>query len=26
LKQGLSIRGMVLPQIERLVQESRSYR
>jgi len=26
LKQGLSIRGMVLPQIEKLVQESRSYR
>jgi nicotinate-nucleotide adenylyltransferase len=26
LKKGLSIRGMVLPQIERLVQESRSYR
>jgi nicotinate-nucleotide adenylyltransferase len=26
LKQGLSIRGLVLPQIEKLVQESRSYR
>jgi nicotinate-nucleotide adenylyltransferase len=26
LKQGLSIRGMVLPQIEKLVQESRFYR
>jgi nicotinate-nucleotide adenylyltransferase len=26
LKQGLSVRGMVLPQIEKLVQESRSYR
>jgi len=26
LKQGFSIRGMVLPQIERLVRESRSYR
>jgi len=26
LKLGLSIRGMVLPQIEKLVQESRSYR
>jgi len=26
LKQGLSIRGMVLPQIEKLVRESRSYR
>lgn len=26
LKQGLSIRGMVLPQLEKVVQESRSYR